>query len=123
LFVCHRHADKQAGGSVEPFWGLYQQHQKPEVQLILQQYRIGSLKGGTPAAPATSDPYQNEPTRHPALVVRSDRPYNAETPAELLVVSATTPNDVFFVRHHLPVPVVDSEKFTLKVRIDTVGQA
>lgn len=34
-----------AGGSVEPFWGLYQQHQKPEIRDILSKYRIGTLKG------------------------------------------------------------------------------
>lgn len=100
---------------------MYQQHQKPEVQVILRQYRIGSLKGGAPAAPATADPYQHEPSRHPALMVRSDKPYNAETPAELLVVSATTPNDMFFVRHHLPVPAMDSKKFTLKVGVEAAS--
>ncbi len=35
-----------AGGSVEPFWGLYQQHRKPEVLEILEPYRIGTLEGG-----------------------------------------------------------------------------
>ncbi len=34
-----------AGGSVEPFWGLYQQHLKQEVRDILEPYRIGSLEG------------------------------------------------------------------------------
>lgn len=34
-----------AGGSVEPFWGLYQQHQKPEIRDILSKYRVGTLKG------------------------------------------------------------------------------
>jgi hypothetical protein len=30
---------------VEPFWGLYQQHQKPEIRDILSKYRVGTLKG------------------------------------------------------------------------------
>lgn len=30
---------------MEPFWGLYQQHQKPEIRDILSKYRIGTLKG------------------------------------------------------------------------------
>lgn len=34
-----------AGGSVEPFWSLYQQHQKPEIRDILSKYRVGTLKG------------------------------------------------------------------------------
>uniref|UniRef100_A0A383VKU0 Sulfite oxidase n=1 Tax=Tetradesmus obliquus TaxID=3088 RepID=A0A383VKU0_TETOB len=104
-----------AGGSVEPFWGLYQQHMKQEVRDILAQYRIGSLKGGAAAVAPTEDPYRNEPRRHPALIVRSDKPFNGETPAELLVASPVTPNDMFFVRHHLPVPVIDNDKFTVTV--------
>jgi hypothetical protein len=89
---------------------------KQEVRDILEQYRIGSLKGGAAAAAPTEDPYRNEPRRHPALIVRSDKPFNGETPAQLLAASAVTPNDMFFVRHHLPVPVVDTEKFTVAVR-------
>lgn len=42
-----------AGGSVEPFWGLYQQHQKPEIRDILSKYRIGTLKGAPKAAAVT----------------------------------------------------------------------
>jgi sulfite oxidase len=100
---------------VEPFWGLYQQHMKQEVRDILEQYRIGSLKGGAAAVAPTEDPYRNEPRRHPALIVRSDKPFNGETPAQLLAASAVTPNDMFFVRHHLPVPVIDNEKFSVAV--------
>eukprot|EP00879_Flechtneria_rotunda_P019211 GHRR01020172.1.p1 GENE.GHRR01020172.1~~GHRR01020172.1.p1 ORF type:complete len:455 (+),score=128.97 GHRR01020172.1:287-1651(+) len=105
-----------AGGSVEPFWGLYQQHQKQEVQDIIKQYRIGTLKG----APAQSnismeDPYKNEPKRHPALTIRSDKPFNGETPPDILAASLVTPAGVFYVRHHLPVPVIDQDKYSFKV--------
>lgn len=41
-----------AGGSVEPFWGLYQQHQKPEIRDILSKYHIGTLKGAPRASAA-----------------------------------------------------------------------
>lgn len=41
-----------AGGSVEPFWGLYQQHQKPEIRDILSKYRVGTLKGAPKASTA-----------------------------------------------------------------------
>ena len=30
-----------AGGSLEPFWELYPQHQKAEVFQLLEKYRIG----------------------------------------------------------------------------------
>lgn len=34
-----------AGGAVDPFWALYQQHMKEEVQDILAEYKIGTLVG------------------------------------------------------------------------------
>jgi len=106
-----------AGGSVEPFWGLYQQHQKQEVRDILGKYRIGTLKGAMASKPL-ADPYQNEPARHPALLVRSSKPFNAETPPDLLAAALVTPQDLFYVRHHLPVPKVDESSFKLKVSGD-----
>ncbi|GLC42769.1 hypothetical protein PLESTM_001377800 [Pleodorina starrii] len=99
-----------AGGSVEPFWALYQQHRKAEVLQILEPYRIGTLEGGAAdaaaAAAAAVDPYASDPARHPSLVARSERPYNA---------SPITPNELFFVRNHLPVPHVDAASYRLKV--------
>lgn len=69
----------------------------------------------TPTAAISGDPYAAEPTRHPALVVRTSRPFNAETPAEMLTAAPLTPNDMFYVRHHLPVPQVDAQGYRLKV--------
>lgn len=39
----------------------------------------------------------------------------AETPKELLVGSLVTPNDLFYVRNHLPVPHIKPEEYKLKV--------
>lgn len=61
------------------------------------------------------DPYKNEPSRHPALLVRSSKPFNGETPPELLTAAPITPVDVFYVRHHLPVPEVPAGDYSLKV--------
>ncbi|KAF8069467.1 hypothetical protein HT031_001583 [Scenedesmus sp. PABB004] len=110
-----RRARAAAGGSVEPFWGLYQQHQKPEIRGILEKYRVGWLEGGAAAAAPLADPYEREPARHPALLVRSAKPFNAEPPAELLTASGVTPADMFFVRHHLPVPDIEPGSHTLTV--------
>ncbi|KAG2487321.1 hypothetical protein HYH03_014038 [Edaphochlamys debaryana] len=108
-----------AGGSVEPFWALYQQHRKAEVLNILEPYRIGTLEGGAAAAAAAAaaakDPYASDPARHPALIARSMRPYNGETPGSLLAAAPITPNDIFFTRNHLPVPHLDAEAFRLRV--------
>lgn len=38
------------------------------------------------------DPYANEPTRHSALIIRTDKPMNAETPPAVLA-SAITPTE------------------------------
>lgn len=34
-----------AGGAVDPFWALYQQHMKEDVQDIIAEYKIGTLLG------------------------------------------------------------------------------
>jgi hypothetical protein len=48
----------------------------------------------------------------------------AETPKELLVGSLITPNELFYVRNHLPVPHVDPATYRLRVEgegLRTVG--
>src|SRR5438552_17362000 len=48
------------------------------------------------------------------LIVRSIRPEDLETPVSLLK-SWITPNDLFYVRHHLYAPNVTLKDWTLKV--------
>ncbi len=48
------------------------------------------------------------------LIVRSLRPEDLETPVELLN-SFITPNDLFYVRHHLPAPQTDANGWKLEV--------
>ena len=48
------------------------------------------------------------------LIVRSMRPPDFETPVALLD-SFITPNDLFYVRSHMPVPQVDAAAWSLKV--------
>jgi sulfite oxidase len=103
-----------AGGSIEPFWAMYQQHNKQEIHDMLKQYRIGTLKGAKAAAPV-ADPYSNEPARHPALLARSQKPFNAETPSDVLAAGIITPNDMFYVRNHLPVPEIDAASYKLQI--------
>ncbi|KAK9797815.1 hypothetical protein WJX73_000824 [Symbiochloris irregularis] len=104
-----------AGGSVDPFWAMYQQHMSPEVQKIMEGYRIGDLEGGAPDNVAVQDPYANEPKRHRSLVVRTDKPFNAEPPLELLAATPLTANDFFYIRNHLPVPHVNATTYKLRV--------
>jgi len=104
-----------AGGSIEPFWAMYKQHQKAEVREILSEYKIGELDGAAAAGAKMDDPFKNEPKRHPALITRSENPRNAETPADMLAAGLLTPSELFYVRNHLPVPDIDPKAWRLRV--------
>ena len=110
-----------AGGPLEPFWNLYAVHQNNnQVYALLEEYRIGNLdpkdvKENEELA-KSSDPYLMEPkNRNPGLLVKSKRPFNAETPLEVLADNFYTPNDWFYVRNHLPTPDVTAEEYELDV--------
>jgi sulfite oxidase len=105
-----------AGGRVDPFWKLYQQHFTDKVQDILKGLRIGTLHPDEEVIIDESDPYSMEPERHPALLVRCLQPFNAESPKSLMSESYLTPNTLWYCRHHHPVPVVDPETFQLDVK-------
>jgi sulfite oxidase len=62
-----------------------------------------------------ANPYARDPVRHPALVVNSNAPFNAETPSELLADAVETPSELFYVRNHLPVPDLAAGKYVLRV--------
>jgi sulfite oxidase len=106
-----------AGGSLEPFWELYPVHQRPDVFEILEKYRIGNLaeEDIVVSAESDTDHFRREPRRHPALIPRSKKPFNGETPPSLLVEKFYTPNDLFYVRNHLPVPETDAKSYHLEI--------
>ncbi|PHJ24997.1 sulfite oxidase [Cystoisospora suis] len=127
------------GKELDGFWRVYGQHNLSSVHELLEIMRIGNYereeeekevveigeggkivkkikKGGDAME---KDTYAFEPERHPALIVRSEKPFNAETPLSLLTDSFYTPNDLFFVRNHLPVPKVDVETYKLEVFVES----
>lgn len=109
-----------AGGSVEPFWKTYGVHYKDEVLELMEELRIGNIDASESIKQMENviDPYQNEPRRSPHLKPASLKPFNAEpTPAKLLVDNFYTPNDLFYVRNHLPVPKIDEETYELEVEV------
>jgi sulfite oxidase len=70
----------------------------------------------------TEDPYAHEPKRSSLLIVHSDQPMNAETPEKYLTDSYITPADIFYIRHHHPVPIIlqdDLENFTLEIDVSS----
>ncbi len=50
-----------------------------------------------------------------AMIVHGRVPHNAETRLDRLVESWITPNDMFYVRSHAPVPTVDVDQFRLTI--------
>ena len=117
-----------AGGSLEPFWNLYAVHLKnPEVYTLLEEYRIGNLHiddvNENKEFANTTDPYLLEPkNRNPGFIVQNAKPFNAETPLEILSSHYYTPNEWFYVRNHLPTPDVSSTEYELDVLVDNDNQ-
>ncbi len=69
----------------------------------------------------SADPFANEPVRHKALRIHSEQSMNAETPAHLLTENYLTPNSLFYIRHHHPVPFLTAEQMkTYKLKIDLI---
>lgn len=110
-----------AGKAVDPFWAIYAQHKTAHTRTLMAKYRIGTLDAADVAAEAavaaasSSDVYAADPMRHPAMLVRSAKPFNGEPPSTLLPDAFVTPTELLFVRNHLPVPVVDPATYALTV--------
>lgn len=113
-----------AGGPLEPYWDVYAQHQAPFVYELLEEHRIGNFQPddiwrrdhATKRDSNTPGPYANDPVRHPSLVVQSAAPFNAEPHSRLLVATQNTPNPLFYIRNHMPVPDVDVASYKLTIR-------
>eukprot|EP00928_Gymnodinium_smaydae_P023415 TRINITY_DN19339_c0_g2_i1.p1 TRINITY_DN19339_c0_g2~~TRINITY_DN19339_c0_g2_i1.p1 ORF type:complete len:600 (-),score=105.89 TRINITY_DN19339_c0_g2_i1:45-1844(-) len=108
---------KAAGGQIDPFWAMYAQHNVQSVKEVLGEYRIGRLDMEEyTSLPPPFDPYVTDPTRDPELLVQAAKPFNAETPLRVLAEQEFhTPNDKFFVRNHLPVPIIKPSEYVLEV--------
>lgn len=112
---------RAAGSDVTPFWKIFTIHQKKDVYEILEQYFIGKidprdLVDGHIPTDSIEDPFKDDPERDGRLRVHSDRPCNAETPADALQ-SFLTSNDLFYVRNHLWVPRVKLDDFRLLIEL------
>ncbi|GFO45827.1 sulfite oxidase-like [Plakobranchus ocellatus] len=110
-----------AGKSIEPFWDIYSVHKNDEIFEIMETYRIGNIKDVAVRSKSrdANDPFKDEPSRSPLLIPSSQKPFNAEPPVQLLAEKFLTPNDMFFVRNHLPVPCVCLDDYTLDLDLST----
>ncbi|EZA47687.1 putative sulfite oxidase, mitochondrial [Ooceraea biroi] len=109
-----------AGGSIDPFWSIFANHNTPEIYSLLESMRIGNISEED-ARSNTSDSYDayaNEPTRHRALIVNGHKPFCAEPPSSMLAESFLTPTDLFYVRNHLPVPEIDLKNYALELAVE-----
>nr|XP_027195241.1 probable sulfite oxidase, mitochondrial isoform X2 [Dermatophagoides pteronyssinus] len=106
-----------AGNSVEPFWKVYSQHHTQQVYEILESYRIGNLRKEDRLKPDKNadDLFEFIPERDQSLLIHHDKPFNAETPGEILIQNFHTPNEKFFIRNHLSVPRVDADDYILEI--------
>ncbi|CAE7807080.1 SUOX [Symbiodinium sp. CCMP2456] len=103
-----------AGKAIDPFWRIYQQHTgRGNALELLESMRIGDLSDPPDTTRTASDPYDTDPERHPGLIFHNNKPCNAELPSELMMDSWLTPNPVWFIRHHHPVPEVNPEDYRL----------
>ncbi|KZL81320.1 oxidoreductase molybdopterin binding domain-containing protein [Colletotrichum incanum] len=103
---------RAAGGAVEPYWDIFSIHrqQLDNVLAILEGYKIGEVDGADvpllSRGGGVDDPFADDPPRDPRLRTLTERPRNAETPAEGLG-HFVTPTELFYVRNHMWVPIVD----------------
>lgn len=120
---------RAAGGSIEPYWDIFSIHKSSYVRDILEQYLVGivhadDLENGRPLQAHIKDPFIADPVRDARLVKLTEKPCNAETPGEELAASFLTPNEVFYVRHHMWVPVIDeaeAENHSITVELPDGG--
>ena len=112
---------RAVGGAIDKYWDIFTIHNKKEVYDTLEEYFIGEIdpqdlvSGAVPTG-NIDDPFENEPRRDPRLQQHTERPCNAETPAEQLQ-TYITPNSTFYVRNHLWVPDVKAEDHKLLVEL------
>ncbi|KII64593.1 putative sulfite oxidase, mitochondrial [Thelohanellus kitauei] len=101
-----------AGKDLGPFFEKFKFHKTENIIKMLDEYLIGELEDLEPPKPMPPpekqmDEFSSEPTRSEHLIVNSGQPFNAETPVTALIDNFYTPNEVFFVRNHMPVPQID----------------
>tara|TARA_B110001469_G_scaffold126169_1_gene143134 strand:- start:966 stop:2390 length:1425 start_codon:yes stop_codon:yes gene_type:complete len=99
---------------LEPYWNKYQQHLNPEVLKILETMKIGELSDYDPDKfYYLENCYNNEPIRDKKLLIHTEEPCNAETPKETIHTNPITPNNLWYIRNHNPVPNIKPEKYKL----------
>jgi sulfite oxidase len=113
------------GGDLEAYWKVYELHNRPHIQALMQEFRIGNLTDADAkkmqCESVFADSYHADPVRpkvkgpDPAMRMVTRAPFNAEPRMPKLMEKFYTPNDIFFVRNHNPVPEIDVKDWKLEV--------
>ena len=116
-----------AGTAIEPFWYLYRQHFNSDLPMrLMERMAIGQLREEDQneideqmIILEQDDPYVHEPKRNPILRIHTDTPMNAEVPTKVLSEHYITPNDLFYIRNHHPVPYLNEKQIRdFRLQID-----
>lgn len=59
--------------------------------------------------------WTDEPQRDPNVIVHSYEPFTCESPLKILPDNFFTPNALFFVRNHYPIPKISLKSYKLHV--------
>jgi sulfite oxidase len=119
-----------AGSAIEPFWYIYRQHYNSDLPMRLMEHMaVGRLRDEDQQdideqmlVLEQDDPYAREPARNKLLRVHSDAPMNAEVPTQVLSEHYITPNDLFYIRNHHPVPyLTDKQLHDFRLKVDLSG--
>lgn len=110
---------RAVGGTIDKYWDIFSIHKNQDVYDILEAYYIGDLDpqdlvDGKVPSDDIDDPFVTDPARDPALMTRTEKPCNAETPLDSLA-TYITPTPTFYVRNHLWVPTDAKDKVTIEL--------
>jgi len=121
------------GGDLSGYWAIYTLHFREHIQELLQSYRIGNLSAADREQIESESRFDNyylmDPPRDPSvrhadsvtseMIVASLHPYNAE-PRDLRVLTDSfyTPNELFWVRNHNAVPLIEDEEYALSISVN-----
>ena len=115
-----------SGGRLEPFWNIFRNHlTEIRVPSAMQPLRIGTLAPKDqiimPDINQLGEDEQliNEPIREDQhnLHIFGEMPYYCEPKAPLFGESFLTPNQLFFVRNHFPVPTDTAMEHELHIHL------
>ena len=116
-----------AGGRLEPFWGAFHFHLKDnDTAKLLESYRIGNLKEEDQIdlkQYLSQFEFANEPFEqrdYSKIDIMRDCPLLSEPKNQLLADNYYTPNDIFYIRNHFPVPYdLAADNYKLDIFLNT----